>query len=231
MDNFPADASAIRPRRIRLAGAVEERLFFAQVREDSSLDVEALKPRASDTVVVVSSGGCTALSLLAAGAGRVVAVDLNSAQNSLVELKAAAVARLDTDEAVAFLGGAAGCPRWRRSVYERLRDDLSPGARSYWDARRRVVGKGVLGAGVSERFIRVVVGAVRLFVHPPSRIRRLLACRTLAEQRRLYETEWNNRRWRLVFTVLLNRAVSGTPTTRRSSPTSTTRASPGTSTS
>ena len=36
----------------------------------------------------VSSGGCTALSLLAAGAGRVHAVDLNTTQNHVVELKA-----------------------------------------------------------------------------------------------------------------------------------------------
>ena len=59
--------------RIALSGAVHDRLFFAQVREDPCVELTALRPGPDDEVVVVSSGGCTALSLLAAGAGRVVA--------------------------------------------------------------------------------------------------------------------------------------------------------------
>jgi len=114
---------------------------------------------------------------------------------------------LDAPQAVAFLGGFEARTAWRRSVYSRLRPALSPGAREYWDARRRVVARGVLGAGVSERFIHLIVVAIRALVHPPSRIRRLLACRTLAEQQELYTREWDNRRWRLLFSVLLNRVV------------------------
>lgn len=195
------------PRRLTLPGAAEDRLFFAQVREDPALEIEALELGPSDTAVVVSSGGCTALSLLAAGAGQVVAVDLNTAQNDLVELKAAAVVELGVAEAVAFLGGAQARSAWRLAVYARLRHRLSPPAAAYWDAHKRAVGKGVLNAGVSERFIGVIVAAIRLAIHPPSRIRRLLACRTTDEQRLLYEREWDNRRWRLLFTLLLNRAV------------------------
>ncbi|CAN5823076.1 hypothetical protein BH24ACT2_BH24ACT2_13520 [soil metagenome] len=193
--------------RTTLDGAVDDRLFFAQVREDPALEIDGLAAGPDDTVVVVSSGGCTALSLLAAGAGHVVAVDLNTTQNHLVELKLAAVTHLSAEEALAFLGGwpAARSRRW--SHYQRLRDRLTPPARAYWDAHRRSLERGVLGAGVSERFIGVVMAALRLAIHPPSRVRRLLACTTLDEQRRLYETEWNTRRWRLLFRVLLNRAV------------------------
>ncbi|MBW3575228.1 MAG: BtaA family protein [Actinobacteria bacterium] len=193
--------------RITLEGAEEDRLFFAQVREDPVLEIDALEAGPHDTVVVVSSGGCTALSLLASGAGRVVAVDLNRAQNHLVELKLAAVTNLHADVAVRFLGGwpAPGTERW--SHYQGIRTSLTPGARAYWDARRRSVEKGVLGVGVSERFIGVVMAALRLGIHPPSRVRRLLACATLDEQRRFYDTEWDTWRWRLLFRVLLNRAV------------------------
>lgn len=193
--------------RITLPGAGEDKLYFAQVREDPVLEIEALEPGPGDTVVVVSSGGCTALSLLAAGAGKVVAVDLNTAQNNLVELKAAAVARLPTPDAVAFLGASplSGPTRW--ATYTRLRPELSPQTQRYWDGRRRAIERGVLGSGVSERFIGLIVGVTRVAIHPPSRIRRLLACRTLDEQRALYRAEWDTRRWRLLFKVLLNRAV------------------------
>jgi len=193
--------------RIALPGATEHKLFFAQVREDPLLEIEALGAGPDDTVVVVSSGGCTALSLLAAGAGRVVAVDLNTAQNDLVELKAAAVARLPAGEAGAFLGGsdATGPDRW--TTYGRLRPSLSDGAARYWDGRRAAIERGVIGSGVTERFLGVIVGVIRTAIQPPSRIRRLLACGSLDDQRALYRGEWDTRRWRLLFTLLLNRAV------------------------
>ena len=89
--------------RVSLPGVVHDRLFFAQVREDPHAELAALQPGPDDEVVVVSSGGCTALSLLAAGAGRVVAVDLNATQNHMVELKTAATT-LGARDAVAFLG-------------------------------------------------------------------------------------------------------------------------------
>jgi S-adenosylmethionine-diacylglycerol 3-amino-3-carboxypropyl transferase len=182
-------------------------LYFAQVREDPVLEIEALEAGAEDTIVVVSSGGCTALSLLAAGAGTVVAVDLNPAQNHLVELKAAAVSRLARAEAIAFLGGSAESAAGRMRGYGRLRSDLSAEARGYWDARSREIERGVLTGGVTERFIGTIVTAMRTTIHPPSRILRLLDCQSLDAQRAFYDQEWNNRRWRLMFKVLLNRRV------------------------
>lgn len=163
-DETPARSG---PTRLTLADASEDRLFFAQVREDPCIEIEALQVGPTDTVVVVSSGGCTALSLLAVGAGRVLAVDLNAAQNHLVELKAAALSELDGEQAVAFLGGSAATSAGRLSVYEELRHHLSSFARAYWDDRRSNIADGVLNAGVSERFIRVVVAAIRTGIHPP----------------------------------------------------------------
>ena len=189
--------------RVRLPEARDDRLFFAQVREDPLLELAALRPTAREHVVVVSSGGCTALSLLAAGAGRVTAVDLNATQNHLVELKAHAVASLGGPAATAFLGGAPDALREER--WHALRGRLGAAARAHWDRHPRAVRQGVLGAGVSERFIALVVGAMRLLVHPPARVRRLLACRSLDEQRALYAGEWDSRRWRLLFRLLLNR--------------------------
>ena len=190
--------------RTALPGAVQDRLFFAQVREDPRVELAALRPGPDDEVVVVSSGGCTALSLLAAGAGRVVAVDLNATQNHLVELKTAA-ASLGARDAIAFLGAQPSARR--RVTYTSLRDALTAEARRYWDRRASAVDAGVLGVGVSERFIGSVVAALLLAVHPRSRVERLLACRTILEQRALFEREWSTRRWRALFTLLCNRFV------------------------
>jgi S-adenosylmethionine-diacylglycerol 3-amino-3-carboxypropyl transferase len=193
--------------RISLPGAVDDRLYFAQVREDPLLEIEALAPGADDSLVVVGSGGCTALSLLAAGAGQVAAVDLNRSQNHLIELKLAAVTSLPREALLGALGGSNWPRADRVDAYVVLRARLSPDARAYWDARRSTIERGVLDAGVTERFIRGVVAALRMFVHPQSRVERMLACSSVEEQRALFEREWDTLRWRAFFKVLLNRVV------------------------
>ena len=193
--------------RVSLPSAVDDRLYFAQVREDPCAEITALEPSAGDSLVVVGSGGCTALSLIAAGAGQVTAVDVNRAQNHLIELKLAAVSTLARDEALAFLGATEAIARNRLDTYVRLRPLLTTAARSHWDARPALVDAGVLGAGVTERFIRMLVSAMRVLVHPRSRLERMLACQSIEEQRALFAREWNTRRWRLFFALLLNRRV------------------------
>ena len=193
--------------RVSLPSAVDDRLYFAQVREDPCAEIAVLDPGPDDSLVVVGSGGCTALSLVAAGAGQVTAVDVNRAQNHLIELKLAAVTALSRDETLAFLGATDAPARNRLETLLTLRPLLTSAARSYWDARLPLVDAGVLGAGVTERFIRLLVGAMSLFVHSRSRLQRMLASESIEAQRALFEREWNTPRWRLFFALLLNRRV------------------------
>ena len=193
--------------RLTLPGSYDDRLFFAQVREDPRLELEVLDPGPDDSIVVVGSGGCTALSLLAAGAGRVTAVDLNRTQNHVIELKLAAIATLGHRETLAFLGASDGSPLDRIDAYAALRQKLTAPACAYWDAHLPDIASGVLGVGVTEKFVRQVVFALRLFVHPQSRIDRMLGATSVDEQRALFEREWNTRRWRFFFRLLLNRGV------------------------
>jgi S-adenosylmethionine-diacylglycerol 3-amino-3-carboxypropyl transferase len=187
-----AARAASHVKRLSLPSAVDDRLYFAQVREDPRLEVEALAPGPDDSIVIVGSGGCTALSLLTAGVGHVTAVDVNRAQNHLIELKVAALTVLSRAESLAFLGAIRSAPPERLRAYEELRAHLTPAALAYWDAHRSSIAAGVLNAGVTERFIRMVVRMLRLAVHPRARIERMLASDTLNAQR---------------FHLLLNRAV------------------------
>lgn len=180
------------------------RLYFAQVREDPLLEIEALRPKAHDTTVVVGSGGCTALSLLAGG-GRVIAVDNNATQNHLIELKVAAVTLLPLRDALSFLGGAIESGEIRMSAYAVLRAALTPVARAYWDAHPGDLRCGVITAGVTERFIGLLVRVLETCVHSRARIDRLLACTTLVEQRVFYHRVWDSWRWRAFFRLLLSR--------------------------
>jgi len=202
---FTPAKGATRIKRTSLSDARDGRLYFAQVREDPLLEIEALRVARGGKHIVVGSGGCTALSMLRAGADNVVAVDMNPTQNHVTELKAIALAILDSGERTGFLGGQA-MPGWlRMRRYESLRHHLSPAAVTYWDANRRSIAHGVIRSGVSERFIGILSALVKTAIHPASRIEKLLSCSSIADQCRLYDNEWNNRRWRALFRVLLNR--------------------------
>lgn len=192
-------------RRIELPGAVDDKLYFAQVREDPRLELAALGAHLDTPIAIVGSAGCTALSLVAAGARDVVAVDLNRSQNHLIELKAAAASGLAPGAAVELLGGAPAADR--QAAYRGLRSELTPAARGYFDARPAAVESGVLGIGVTERLMRLIARAVRTAVHPGGRVERLLALTTLDQQREFYRQVWDTRRWRLLFRVLCNRLV------------------------
>jgi S-adenosylmethionine-diacylglycerol 3-amino-3-carboxypropyl transferase len=192
--------------RITLPGAIDDRLYFAQVREDPLLEMEALNPTAHDSLVVVGSGGCTALSLLSMGAGHIAAVDLNRSQNHLIELKLAA-ASLSRTAMLGMLGARKCSGEDRMTGYTDCRSLLGPEARAYWDARPSAIQHGVLNAGVTERFIRAVVFALRTFVHSRARIDRMLECASIEEQAALFDREWNTFRWRGFFRLLLNRVV------------------------
>lgn len=193
--------------RTELSDATDSRLYFAQVREDPRLELDALREHLDGPIAVVSSGGCTALSLVAAGGTQVVAVDLNRSQNHLVEFKAAAVTVLGAGRACSMLGAAPLNPALRLRHYQDLRENLTLGARRYWDARSVLVARGVLGAGSTERAMRAAMTAFRLTVHPQRRIDRLLAAASTDEQRAFFDTEWDTRRWRAMFTLMFNRAT------------------------
>jgi S-adenosylmethionine-diacylglycerol 3-amino-3-carboxypropyl transferase len=193
--------------RSELPGARDDRLYFAQVREDAQLELEALAGAMDGDIAVVSSGGCIALSLAAAGASHVTGVDLNRTQNHIVELKAAVVAAAEPGQALAFLGGTAGPAAQRLSQYQEYRAALSDGAARYWDAHPAALGSGVLTAGVSERLIGGIAWVISHTAHPRSRIERFLGCRTLEEQRAFYDSQWNTARWRALIQLMANRVV------------------------
>ncbi len=191
--------------RTALPGAITGPLMFAQVREDPCIEMQALVPALGGTIVVVSSGGCTALSLLAAGARHVVGVDLSRAQNHLVELKCAAGRALERHEAIAFLGAQPMPALRRRRLYGVLAPLLTAEARAYWDVNRTAVERGVLRAGKSERFITLVASIVARTVVRPGGLEALLNAESLDAQREIFERMWAGWRWRAFFSLLLNR--------------------------
>lgn len=127
------------------------RPLYSADNEDSRSEQRALAPAPQDAVVCVAAGGGRALSLLGAGAGRLVAVDRRPEQLHVLELKAAALDALSHAALRAFLG-VDPCGE-RLDAYAALRGSLSAPARRYWDRRRGLLRDGVLYAGRLETWL------------------------------------------------------------------------------
>ncbi len=201
-----ADPAVARPiERLTLEDASDGPLMFAQVREDPCVEMQALAPALGGTIVIVSSGGCTALSLLAAGARHVVGVDVSRTQNHLVELKCAAIRALDRQDAIAFLGGQPMPAVRRRRLYAVLSSLLTTPARMHWNARCDAIERGVLRAGKSERFIGLIAAVVARTVVRAGGLAALLDADSVEAQREIFARSWRGWQWRALFALLLNR--------------------------
>lgn len=188
---------------------IENRASFDIIRyanswEDADVLVQALQPVAGKRMLSIASAGDNAFALLADGA-EVVAVDLSAAQLSLVALKTAAIAQLDDDSLLGFLGVSE--MHNRLAVYRSL--TLDDATRAYWDTSLEAIEHGVIHAGKFENYFRLFRRYVLPLVHTQKEARRMLQERTREERIRYYNERWNTWRWRALFRVFFSRFVMG----------------------
>lgn len=192
---------------------VDQRASFAFIRyasvwEDADVLCEALAPVAQGgRLLSIASAGDNALALLTLDPAEVVAADLSAAQLACVELRIIAFRRLEHPQLLAFLGVTPSDERPR--TYGRLRTDLSPEARRFWDANAQAVAGGVIHAGKFERYLDTFRHRVLPLVHSRRTIDRLMVPRSRVERGEFYDREWNTWRWRLLFRLFFSRAVMG----------------------
>ncbi len=107
-------------------------LVYNTCWEDPAVDRQALNLGPDDTVMVISSAGCNALDYALDGPARIHAVDANPRQNALLELKIAAIRRLEFEDFFAIFGNGYH-PRFAELYRTSLRGELSDFARGWWD--------------------------------------------------------------------------------------------------
>ncbi|MDP2787553.1 MAG: BtaA family protein [Pseudomonadota bacterium] len=107
-------------------------LVYNTCWEDPAVDRRALQLGADDTVLVISSAGCNALDYALDAPARIHAVDANPRQNALLELKIAAIRRLQFEDFFTLFGTGYH-PRFQELYRSSLRSELSEFARAWWD--------------------------------------------------------------------------------------------------
>jgi S-adenosylmethionine-diacylglycerol 3-amino-3-carboxypropyl transferase len=177
-------------------------LIFTHNWEDPAVDERALRLQPGDTVLTITSGGCNTLGFLRFAPAHIYAVDINPAQTYVLELKKAVFKQLTHAEMTEFMG-LAPCPD-RQRLYEKIREGLPNDAQQYFDAKLTLIKKGLLMNGRYERFLKIMGRVLRL-LQGRRKVEKLFTATTLAEQQTFYHQQWNNRRWRWIFAVLLNK--------------------------
>jgi len=190
-----------------VAGRVAfDRIRYANCWEDSALLIAALAPAPGRRILSIASAGDNSLHLLAHGA-TVVAADLNPTQLACVELRLAAITRLDDHAALAFLGFHPAADR--PAVYATLKDALSDAARAFWDANPDMVRCGAIHGGKFEHYFRLFRTRLIPLAHRHRTVEALLAPRDRDGRERFYAQIWDNRRWRWLFKLFCSRFVMG----------------------
>jgi S-adenosylmethionine-diacylglycerol 3-amino-3-carboxypropyl transferase len=180
---------------------------YAQCWEDADILVKGLNVQPGDTCLSISSAGDNSLALLAEGAGRVIALDLNPAQLMCLELRIAAYRELSHPELLELMGSRTSSRR--RELYNRCRPLLSSNTLRFWDAHATEVDAGIGGAGKFERYFSLFRRRILPLIHHRQTIENLLSERDREDRHLFYDKHWNNWRWRLLFKLFFSKTVMG----------------------
>lgn len=180
---------------------------YANCWEDADILLDALKIESQDRVLSIGSAGDNSFSMLAQDADLVVAVDINPVQLNLIELKKAAIATLEYNEFLQFLGFEECTRRWE--LFQTVKTALTQEIVQFWVGRRQEIEDGVIYQGKFERYFKLFHKRVLPLIHTKKRIKQLFEPKSVEEQTAFFDKHWNNRRWRLLFKVFFSRFVMG----------------------
>ncbi|KAI0126347.1 hypothetical protein BJ170DRAFT_402095 [Xylariales sp. AK1849] len=176
--------------------------IYAFTWEDTRVDERILELKSDDVVLAICSAGDNILSYALQSPARVHAVDLNPAQNHLLELKVAAYSSSLPYEDFWKLFGEGRHPEFRSLLISKMSPHLSSRAFQYWLGKHHIFTKskrGLYDTGGSKHGIRIFRWITRVFGCRSS-VKALLSAKTLNEQREI----WRNK----IRPALLSHLVS-----------------------
>ena len=182
-------------------------ILYSQCWEDPVLVRQGLNLSPRDNLIIITSGGDNVLNLSLVQPSNIIAIDNNSSQNFLLELKLAAIKELDYGSFISFLGLENDAKRWDK--YLHLQKCLTPQAISFWNAHKKYINQGILHCGRFEKFVKVFRSFLLPFIHSKETVKALFCFETIDEQRNFYHRKWQNRKWRLIFYLFFDQKILG----------------------
>lgn len=177
-------------------------LIFSLSWEDPSSDVKAINITTGKKVFAITSGGCNVLCFLRYDPAVIYAVDINPVQSYVLELKVAAMKKLNYEEFIAFMGLTKSDKR--RETFANLCSDLTDGAKEFWKTNIDLVEQGFLGKGKFEKYTQRSAKMMRI-LQGKKLIKGLFEKKSTEEQARFFDDQWDTWRLRTIFKILYNK--------------------------
>ena len=185
-------------------------LVYNTCWEDPRLDREALQIGPSDRVAMITSAGCNALDYALDGPAAIHCVDVNPRQNALLELKLAAIRRLDYQDAFAMFGRG-HWPGVTKAYRDVLRHDLQPLSRAFWDKRIRWFAnerRSFFFRGTSGTFAKWMNVYIDRIAKVRPQVKQIFQTESLDEQSDLFERELWPQIWRKSLKTAVSRDIT-----------------------
>ena len=198
-------------------------IIYNDAREDPRIDRIALELTDDDVVFVITSAGCNVLDYALTGVKRIYSIDINPLQNALLELKLAAIRRLDFDDFFQFFGEGAH-PNALAIYRDSLSDELSETARKFWDKKIRLFdgrrkGRSFYFSGPCGRFAQLIGFYIKYVARVKQHFEAMFDSKELEEQVQIYDQKVKRRFWNKSIRWLIGRdmtmALFGVPLVQR----------------
>jgi len=165
--------------------------IYAFTWEDSRVDDQLLKLSANDVVLAITSAGDNILSYALRSPARIHAIDLNPAQNHLLELKVASFTALPYGDFWKIFGEGKHA-EFRTLLITKLSPHLSSRAFQYWLSHANIFtsrrSRGLYDTGGSKHALRIFRWISYVFGCRGD-VKRLLAAKTLNEQTEVWQSK------------------------------------------
>ena len=180
-------------------------ISYSQCWEDTSLMLKALQISENDEVLSITSGGCNTIAIAMQNPSIVYSVDINSAQNYLLELKMVALQNLPFDQVLRFLGYR-NCSN-RIDIYQLIGSNLSVESGQFWDKNTHFIQDGIVHCGKFEKYLNTFRSYILPLVHSQKRRVELVSPKSKEAQKTFYRNKWNSFRWKILFKLFFNKWV------------------------
>jgi len=197
-------------------------LVYNTCWEDPRLDRKALEITGEDNVLVITSAGCNALDYALCGPASVHAVDMNPRQNALLDLKIAAIRKLDYEDFFAMFGQGR-LPDAKKIYKDTLRDALQHSwSKAYWDKKIKFFDnrrRSFYFRGTSGGFARMVKMYTDNVIRVRPHLDAILDADSIEEQNRIYHEHLFEKFWSKTMRFAINRdttlSMVGVPKAQR----------------
>lgn len=184
---------------------MRDRIKYANCWEDADRLLTLNYPKAGSAILSIASGGDNALALLSTKPKILIAVDVNKAQLFLCELKAVAFAELSYEELINFLFGSSQA----NAYYEKIKNQLSPACKQFWNNHLQFIQQGVVHCGKFEQYFQFFRKYMMPWIHSKTTVTELLRNKSELEQATFYQQHWNTFTWKFLFRVFFSKFILG----------------------